>query len=268
MQTQNEFSQDSEFTIHSSSPAIWKVITTALQTLSEDATFDVDAEGIRTRAMDPSHVALLDVKFPASSFESFHCSRPTKFTVHLEDFVKIVKRAELKESFAVSRTKNRSLELRIGSGHYRKEFELHLIDDELKTSPLPKLTFTSRFSMGLDAFFQILTDISVVSTNIGVTVSNGVVTLSGKGDAGKAEVFIGKGDGALLQEASIEEGSQETRAHYNLEYLLKIVKAVAPFSDFVRFEYSGKMPLRLEFLSLEKRTTGPLQFYLAPKMMD
>ena len=268
MQTQNEYSQESEFFILSASPSIWKVIVSSIQTLSEDATFDVDADGLRTRAMDPSHVALLDVKFPPSSFDSYQCVRPTKFTVHLEDFTKIVKRAESKENFEVSRTKNRSLEIKIGSGHYRKEFELHLIDDELRASPLPKLTFTSRFSMGLDAFYQILTDISVVSTNIAVSVSNGSVSLSGKGDSGKAEVKIGRGAGALLQEASVENGSEATRAYYNLEYLLKIVKAILPFSDLMKFEYSSKMPLRLEFLTLEKRSAGPLQFYLAPKMID
>lgn len=270
MQTQNEFSQDSEFSVLSSSPSIWKVISSTIQTLSEDATFDIDADGIRTRAMDPSHVALLDVKFPSNVFGSFYCARPTRFTLHMEDFSKIVKRADAKETFEVSRTKGRSLSIRIGSGHYRKEFELHLLDDELKPSPLPKLTFTTRFSIHLEAFYQILSDISTVSSNIGVTVStNGLVQLIGKGDSGKAEVSLGRGDGALLQEVTIENGSQDTRAVYNLEYLVKIVKAVSSFSDYVKFEYSSKMPLRLEFSDSEKQSSsGPLQFYLAPKMID
>jgi proliferating cell nuclear antigen len=270
MQAQkNEFSEDPEFSLFSTSPAIWKLIVSAVQILSEDVSFDLDADGLRTRAMDDSHVALLDVKFPSTSFERFQCLRPAKFTVHVEDFSKIVKRAEPKETFELSRTKTRSLAIKIGSGHYRKEFEMHLLDEELKASPLPRLTFTTRFSMGLDAFYQILVDISTVSTHVTVSVANGLVCLSGKGDSGKAEVTIGKGDGALLQEAVVETGSAEsTRAVYNLEYPLKIVKAVSSFSDLVKFEYSTKMPLRLEFLSLEHRSAGPVQFYLAPKMID
>jgi proliferating cell nuclear antigen len=269
MQTQNEFSQNSEFSISSSTPAIWKMIASAVQTLSEDATFEVDADGVRTRAMDPSHVAMLDVKFPSSAFEKFRCLKPTKFTVHVEDFSKIVKRSESKETFEISRSETKSLSVKIGSGHYRKEFELHLLDDELKSSPLPKLTFTTRFAMGLDAFFQILTDISAISSHVSVAVSKtGSVILSGKGDSGKAEISLGKGDGALLQEIELENVSEETRAVYNLEYLIKIVKAVSAFSDFVRFEYSTKMPLRLEFQSLERKSAGPVQFYLAPKMVD
>jgi proliferating cell nuclear antigen len=268
MQTQNEFSHDSEFSILSSTPTMWKVIVSTILTLSEDATFDVDAEGVRTRAMDPSHVALLDLKFPSSVFEKFRCSKPTKFTLHLEDFSKIVKRSEPRDIFELSRSQVGSLSVKIGSGHYRKEFELHLLDEEMKSSPLPKLSFSTRFAMSLDAFYQILTDISVVSSHISVSVSKGSVSISGKGDSGKAEVTLGKTDGALLQEVNEENSSLETRAVYNLEYLLKIVKATSSFSDLVRFEYSNKMPLRLEFLNMEKRSTGPIQFYLAPKMID
>lgn len=268
MQAEKEFSQESEFSVLSSTPAVWRMIAAAVQTLAEDSTFDVDADGIRTRTMDPSHVALLDVKFPCSGFEKFFCLKPTRFTVHVEDFSKILKRSDLKESLEISRTKTRSILMKIGSGHYRKEFELHLLEDELKSSPLPQLTFTTRFSMSLGAFYQILSDISTVSSYIGVTVSNGSVLLTGKGDSGKAEVSLGREDGSLLQEAVVENGSQETRAFYNLEYLIKIVKAISSFCDFVKLEYSTKMPLRLEFQSAERRSSSSVQFYLAPKLIE
>lgn len=269
MQAEKEFSEVSEFSVFSSSPALWRTVASALRSLAEDSTFDVDADGIRTRSMDPSHVALLDVKLPVGTFQKFYCVRPTKFTVHIEDFSKILKRSELKEPMEISRTsKNKSLLIKMGWDHYRKEFELQLIEDELKSSPLPKLTFTTRFAMSLGAFYQILSDISTVSTNIGVTVSNGSVLLTGKGDSGSAEISLGREDGALLQEAVVENGPQETRAFYNLEYLIKIVKTVSGFCDFVKVEYSSKMPLRLEFLSAERRSSGPIQFYLAPKLID
>ena len=92
MQAQNEISTDSEFSIRSSSPAVWRMIASVILTMSEDSTFDVDADGVRTRAMDSSHVALIDIRFPSTSFEKFRCSKPTKFTLHVEDFSKIVRR--------------------------------------------------------------------------------------------------------------------------------------------------------------------------------
>jgi len=270
-QQENDLTRSSqEFSILSSTPSIWKMMTSAIQTLSEDCTFEIDADGLSARTMDPSHVAMLYFKFPFSSFEKFQCSKPAKFTVHVEDFSRIIKRSEQKEVFEISRERNnKALEIRIGSGHYRKEFELHLIDDDLKSSPLPKLTFTTRFSLSLQAFQQMLNDVSAISTHVSVAVSTGKVLMSGKGDSGKAVVSLGSEDGALLQEAIVDNGSSETKAVYNLEYLLKIVKAVSSFSDFVRFEFSTKMPLKLDFtVGTENKSQPPIQFYLAPKMVD
>jgi len=268
MQTQNELSNDSEFSIRSSSPTVWRMTTSVILTLSEDATFDVDADGVRTRAMDSSRVALVDIKVPSTSFEKFLCSKPTRFTVHIEDFSKIVRRSELKDSFEISRARSRSLSIKIGSGNNKREFELHLLDNDLKSSPVPKLTFTTRFTMNLETFSRILTDISTFSTYINVQVSSDVLILSGKGDSGRVEVTVTKEEGTLLQEVQTDQGGQVTRAVYNLEFLVKIAKAVSQFSDLVRFEYSTKMPLRMEFFSWGKQDSAPVQLYLAPRIMD
>ena len=49
----------------------WKTIVSTLQNLTEEASFDVDASGITFRAMDPSHIALIDLVWEAGGFEKF-----------------------------------------------------------------------------------------------------------------------------------------------------------------------------------------------------
>ena len=51
----------------------WKAIAAAVKTLVEEATFEANVEGLTFRAMDPSHVALVDLSLPNSSFSSFDC---------------------------------------------------------------------------------------------------------------------------------------------------------------------------------------------------
>ena len=273
MQQSQENQYPEEFTVSSTTSTLWRVLAAAAQTLSEDVTFDTDGEGLRTRVMDPSHVALLDVNLTTNYFNGFRCPKPARCRLHLEDFSKIIKRADNREMIEICKMSSTMLEIRIGSGHYRKEFELQLSDSgETKPTPLPRLTFTTRFSMGFQSFQQILADISVLSTHLAVSVSNGFVALSGKGDSGKVEISFGEQDGAFLQEAVVEGGSQQqSKAVYNLEYLLKITRALSPFADNVKFEYSSKMPLRLEFKSSETSTStvgSGIRFYLAPKMME
>ena len=240
-----------------------------MQSIADDATFDLDADGIRSRSIDPSHVALVEVSLPPRSFEKFDCLRPTRFTLHLEDFSKIVKRSDSKESFEISRSGNeRGLHIKIGNGHYRKEFELHLMETDPKSAPLPKLAFTTRFKMDLHSFYQILTDVSTLSNYLTVVVRSDRVVLSGKGDSGNVEVTLGKNQSGLLEEIEILGEREETKALYNLEYLLKLVKAVAPYSDLITFEYANKMPLKTEFLIGKRPGMGKIQYYLAPKIID
>ena len=161
--------------------------------------------------MDSSHVALIDIRFPSTSFDKFRCSKPTKFTLHMEDFSKIVRRCELKDTLVLSRSGGRSLSIIIGAGNNKREFELHLLDTDLKSSPIPKLTFTTKFTMNLETFSQILTDISTLSTYVNVQVSPDILILSGKGDSGLVEVIVNKEDGTLLQEVQADQGTQPTK---------------------------------------------------------
>jgi proliferating cell nuclear antigen len=269
MQAQNAEMSGSEFSTFAESSMDWKAVASVLQSIAEDATFDVDADGIRSRAMDPSHVALVEVSLSPRSFEKLDCPKPTRFTVHMEDFSKIVKRSDSKESFEISRSgKEQGLQIKIGSGHYRKEFELHLVETDLKSPPLPKLAFTTRFKMDLHSFCQILTDVSTLSSYLTVVVRSDRIVLSGKGDSGNVEVTLGKDQSGLLQEIEILGEREETKALYNLEYLLKLVKAVSPFSDLIAFEYANKMPLKIEFLIGKRPGMGKIQYYLAPKIID
>jgi proliferating cell nuclear antigen len=269
MQAQDVEMSESGFSIFGESSMDWRAASAVLQSISEDVTFDVDADGIRSRAMDPSHVALVEVSLSPKCFEKYACLRPARFSVHMEDFSKIVKRADSKESFQVSRTDGASaLSIRIGTGHYRKEFELHLLETDPKSSPLPKLAFTTRFKMDLYSFYQILNDVSTLSNYLTVVVRSDQVVLSGKGDSGKVEVTIGKNQSGLLQEIEILGEREETRALYNLEYLLKLVKSVTPYSDMITFEYANKMPLKMEFLIGKQPGVGKIQYYLAPKIIN
>ena len=49
------------FSAKTKSPDQWKVITSAISTLVDEATFEATAEGISFRGIDPSHVALIDI---------------------------------------------------------------------------------------------------------------------------------------------------------------------------------------------------------------
>ena len=58
---------------------------------------------------------------------------------------------------------------------------------------------------------------------------------------------------------------KESKSTYSIEYLLKISKAAGSATDTINFEYSSKMPFRLEF-RLGKN--GRIHFYSAPRVTE
>jgi proliferating cell nuclear antigen len=253
------------FVAKTQSPSQWKAVTSAIQTLVEEATFEVNQDGLTFRAMDPSHVALIDLFWPNADFQKFSCEKPDRFTVRMDDFSKLIRRAENKDSVEISRVGSESLNVKLSNG-YKREFELHLIESSQSNTPLPKLTYDSKFVTTEPAFDRILNDVSAISNYISIETAKDKVIFSGKGDTGRANVVLEKeesGKGDLVSLTS----EKESKSNYSIEYLLKITKSAGSASDVINFEYSSKMPLRLDF-KLGENSNGYIRFYLAPRVQE
>ena len=57
----------------------WKAVLSAIDEIVEEAMFICNTDGITFRGMDPTHVSLLDITFPKSSFEVLECSSLPQF---------------------------------------------------------------------------------------------------------------------------------------------------------------------------------------------
>lgn len=249
------------FYAKSSSPTEWKLIANTVATLVEEATFEATAEGLGFRAMDPSHIALIDLFLPNSAFEKYDCDGVFKFTVRVDDFSKLLKRAESKDSVEVMSGEDETLLLRF-SNSYKREFRIHLIESMGGPTPLPKLSFNTKLLISTSSFQRILSDVSTISDHILIETSKDRLIFSGKSDMGDVSASLDKSSTDLL-ELQVRE---ESKATYSIEYLLNITKVASSASDTVSLEYSSKMPLKLEFKLGERG--GRVNFYLAPRIEE
>jgi len=249
------------FLAKTSSPNEWRAVAATIQTLVEEASFEATAEGLLFRAMDPSHIALVDLFWPNSAFEKYECDKLFKFTVRVEDFVKLIKRADSKDSVEITTADDETIVIKMADG-YRKEFRLHLIESSYGATPLPKLSFNTKLHLSEPALEKILSDISSVSDHVTVDTTKDKVSFLGKSDMGTASITIDKGSEELLE----LEVKEDSKATYSLDYLIKITKAASAASDTVICEYSSKMPLRLDFKL--SQAGGKIHFYLAPRVEE
>jgi proliferating cell nuclear antigen len=262
------------FTITKTSE-IWKSISSAIMTIIDEALFDAGPQGITFRSMDPSHIALIDINWPSSAFEKYHCDSTIKFGVRIDEFSKIIKRANANDSIEIGVVlDNSSLNIKTQGDGYLRNYKMRLIESTGNTSPLPQMTFDSKIVIGIETLDKILSDVGAISEKItidssssGISTNKKTVIFSGDSDRGEARVTMDADDDKskveLLEEITVKENSKST---YNIDFISKIIRAIGhQSSNLVTIEYSSNKPLRLEFL-----LSGmiKLQFYLAPRVQD
>ena len=249
------------FVAKTKSPDEWKAVASAISTLVDEATFEATVEGISFRGMDPSHVALIDIHWPNSAFEQYDCDTSVKFGVRVDEFSKLMRRAEKKDTIEVTVGDDSMLFIRISNNNYVKEYKVRLIETSAASTPLPKLNFNCKVVLATIAFDKVLSDIQVISDYLSIESENKKIKFSGKGDSGEATISLESGSEGL-EEVNVQEDSKAT---YSLDYLSKITKAVIAAGGSVALEFSSKMPLRLEF---RVANMSRIHFYLAPRVQD
>ena len=272
--TKSESVSELHFITVTNTSRIWKSVSSAIMTIIDEALFDAGPDGIKFRSMDPSHIALIDISWPSSAFEKYNCDSTIKFGVRIDEFSKIIKRANANESIQIAVQDNSSLNIKTtAGGSYLRNYTMRLIESTGNSSPLPpQMTFDSKIVIRIATLDKILNDVGVISEKITVDSSNRIynksaAVFSGDSDRGETRVTMDADDDKSkvdsLQAITVNENSKST---YNIDFISRIIRAIGhQSSDLVTIEYSSNKPLRLEFL-----LSGmiKLQFYLAPRVQD
>jgi len=247
---------DLVFSAKTSGSDEWKAVISAVSTLVEEATFEATVEGISFRGMDPSHVALIDINWPNSAFEKFDCDSDIKFGVRIDEFSKLIKRADKSNPIEINISEDNMLLVTIGKN---KKYKMRLIESSASDTPLPKIPYDSKITLPASTFDKILGDVQVVSDYLTINSSKSQAEFSGKGDSGEVNIVLGKNKEELT-ELEVKADSSGT---YSLEYLNPIVKAVGATVEEITSEFSTAKPLRIEF---KVANLGRIHFYLAPRV--
>jgi len=236
-------------------------VAAAIKTLVEEATFEATNEGLTFRAMDPSHVALVDLLMPNSSFEKYEVDKPFKFSLRVEDFVKLVSRSEAKDSVEMASTEEDTISVKFADG-YKREFTIHLIESSTAPAPLPKLEFDAKVTLTKSIFEKLLGDISAVADQVTIEATKDKLSFAGKSDVGKANIALAKNDADILE----LQVKNDCKATYSVDYLTNILRAVGGVADTVECSFSSKKPV---LLNMKLNDQGArIHFYLAPRISE
>lgn len=236
-----------------------KDMTTAISILVDEATFKMDAEGLKLRAMDPSRVAMVDFEWPKTVFEEYACTEPTKMCINVSELLKLLRRTGRDEAVELSLDeKTGRLQIRI-TGRYTRNFTMPTLEASEEEVPTPKITFNVSAKTTTEGLRQAIEDAQLVSDHVRIEADTEKLVLNAAGDLMGATIELKKGSDALL-DVEVKESS---RATFSLSYLSEIIKAASTTSEIATLEFSTDMPIRLDF---QQPKEGRLTFYLAPRI--
>lgn len=247
------------FSIQMHDARLWKNLIGAIATLVDEATFDADAEGIKLRAMDPSHVAMVDFEWPKTIFEEYVCDDPTKLCINISEMLKLLRRVGGDESLTLDlEEKTARLKMTLKS-KYTRVFRMATLEASTEEVPTPKISFNSVIKITTTCVRNAVDDASTVSDHIQFETADDQFVIRASGDVGSVTIEVGKDSEEILG----FEVKEASKAMFSLNYLAEMVKAAANVSDIVTIEFSTDMPVRLNF---ELPQSGRLQYYLAPRI--
>jgi len=236
---------------------VWRYLISAISKVIEEGVFIVDPEkGFRFRAMDPSHVILLDMNFPRESFEEFDVDKEYQLGVNLEDLAKVLRRARKEDKLEIRADENTISISFIGKGY--REFTLPLLDVTAEEIPEPELEFKANVKVMSDVYRDTIKDVELVGDVIKFTASENEFRVESSSELAEAEIVYTLESGSII-ELNVEDTQS---AMYTLEYFSDLSGA-ARVADTITIRFSSEMPALIEH---EIPQGAKFSFLIAPRV--
>jgi proliferating cell nuclear antigen len=231
----------------------------AIAILVDEATFNLNPEGIQLRAMDPSRVAMIDFQWPKTIFDEYQCDQPQKMCINITELLKLLRRTGREEAIELSlNPETPKLQIAI-TGRYTRTFTMPTLEPQEEEVPTPKITFKAQAKTTTDGLRQAIEDAQLVSDHVRIEADTEKLTLTATGDLMGATIELKKGSDALLD----LQTQEPVKATFSLSYLAEIIKAASSTSEIATLQFANDMPIRIDF---HQPKEGKLTYYLAPRI--
>lgn len=236
-------------------PKLLKYSIDAISNLIDEAGINVDENGIKLRAMDPAHVALVDFELSKDAFSLFEVKEPLVLGLDLDRFNTILKRAGGNDKIALELDEETNmLKIRFKNSSTRT-FNLPLIDVSEEDLKVPTLDFPSVVEIDPKIISEGIKDAEIVSDHVILKTDENSLYIIAKGDLGNVEVKVSK------DEAIAFDVRKEATSMFSIEYLKDMIRA-SDIATSVRISLGANIPVKADFMAENAR----LSFLLAPRI--
>ena len=231
-----------------------KEIVTIVSTLVDEAKFSITPNGIRLRAVDPAHVAMVDLKLNKEAFEEYKADESELGidVTKLEQFLRLAKAGEIID--IMNDEEKRRLNVAVGNTTKR----MSLIDTTGMSEPkVPNLNLPAKVTLKIEDISQGIKASESVSDHIALTVTKDSFEMVCEGDTDQVQM-------KLLKDQLIElECEDKVKSLFPLEYFSNMMRAI-PSQAKITLNLGNDYPVKIEFSIANGN--GSVVFLLAPRI--
>jgi proliferating cell nuclear antigen len=231
-----------------------KGVVDVVSTLVDEAKFNIDADGIELKAVDPAHVAMVDLKVQKSAFEEFSADE-TELGVDLDKIKDVLRLSRAGDIIEMEQdeAKNR-LVLHVGNITRR----MNLVDTAGMSDPkVPNLNLPAKMTVTSDELQKGIRAAESVSDHIALNATPEGFEMYSEGDTDSVSLKLPKD---LLISLEVTEN---VRSLFPLDYFSNMVRSI-PAGSVVTINLGTDFPVKLEFEIADKR--GSVNYLLAPRI--
>ncbi len=228
----------------------------SIVSLVEEGQFEVDAEGLHLKAMDPSQISMVSFTMPKSAFLEYEPGDEKRIALDIRQFSNVLARGKKGEK-AELRVEDGRLVIQFVGTKRRRTFKVPLLQINDRVQREPKIEFESHAKMRADALKEALKDAKLISSHVRLLINPEQFVVDVRGDSGDVRAEFEEGSDEVVELKT----SKGAKATFPLQYLEDMMKATSA-SSVVTVNLETDKPLRIEY-ELEG---AKVKYYLAPRI--
>lgn len=233
---------------------VLKTILEAVHTLVDEAKIQCTPEGVSLKAVDPAHVAMVELSLGKGAFESYK-AEDLEMGVDLDKLKDILKLAGSGDSIELEYHEE-THRLIFRMGHLTRR--MALIDTANMGDPkVPNLNLPSKVTIMAGELQQGIKASEAVSDHIALSADGKIFELIADGDTDQVHLKL-EGDELISIEAP-----EKARSLFSLDYFSNMNKVVKG-SDAITLNLGTDYPVKLEFDIADG--AGHITYLLAPRI--
>ena len=233
---------------------VLKEVVDVIATLVDEAKFNAGKDALVVKAVDPAHVAMVDLSLDRGAFEAYKADEG-ELGVDMDKMKEILRLAKAGETIALRHDEDKNrLVVTVGNTTRR----MALVDTAGMSDPkVPSLNLPAKVVVRTDELRQAIRASESISDHIALKASPEGFEIVSEGDTDNVSHMVPKD---LLEELQVKEA---VRSLFPLDYFSNMVKAISSAPN-VTLYLGSDYPVKLEFKIAGGK--GEVKYLLAPRI--